>query len=389
MPDRKLTWYEFFAGGGMARLGLGERWECVFANEWCPKKAQAYVNFFGDKDPRACTELLVEDVSNLSTKQLPGAVDLAWASFPCQDLSLAGNGAGLGGERSGTFKPFWKLMETLSHEQRAPRLIVLENVTGALTSHEGKDFSFIVRKLAECEYRVGAVLIDAVRFLPQSRPRLFIVGAHSSSLIPAGFTDSSPQRAWHSKSVIEAFRRLPEQLQKVWVWWSLPVPSDSAPPLNSLIEDDPSGVEWHNREQTERIVSLMSPIHLAKLEKAKRLRKKIVGTIYKRTRPNTKGVSKQCAEVRFDQVSGCLRTPVGGSSRQVIIVVEGDRVRSRLLSPREAARLMGLPDTYPLPQNYNDAYHLFGDGVAVPVVSWLERSLLQPLAASTGVVRAA
>ena len=73
---------------------------------------------------------------------------------------------------------------------------------------------------------------------------------------------------------------------------------------------------------------------------------------------------------------------MGGSSRQSILVVEGRRVRSRLLSPREAARLMGLPDSYRLPENYNEAYHLAGDGVAVPVVRFLAARLLEPLLAA-------
>jgi DNA (cytosine-5)-methyltransferase 1 len=83
--------------------------------------------------------------------------------------------------------------------------------------------------------------------------------------------------------------------------------------------------------------------------------------------------------VRFDEIAGCLRTPGGGSSRQTIIVVQGNKVRSRLLSPREAARLMGLPDEYILPGNYNDAYRLMGDGVVVPVVRHLSRYLLEPI----------
>ena len=78
-------------------------------------------------------------------------------------------------------------------------------------------------------------------------------------------------------------------------------------------------------------------------------------------------------------MAGCLRTPAGGSSRQLILVVEPGRVRSRLLSSREAARLMGLPEDYPLPQRYNAAYHLAGDGVAVPVVRHLARFVLEPL----------
>jgi DNA (cytosine-5)-methyltransferase 1 len=87
----------------------------------------------------------------------------------------------------------------------------------------------------------------------------------------------------------------------------------------------------------------------------------------------------QRAEVRFDGLAGCLRTPRGGSSRQLIVVVDGERVRTRLLSAREAARLMGLPDSYALPRAATSALHVAGDGVAVPVVRWLSAELLQPL----------
>ena len=116
---------------------------------------------------------------------------------------------------------------------------------------------------------------------------------------------------------------------------------------------------------------MMSPVNLAKVEVAKRAGRRMVGGVYKRTRLNEVGVKVQRAEVRFDDVAGCLRTPAGGSSRQVILVVEGRRVRSRLISSRETARLMGLPETYVLPKNYNEAYHLTGDGVVVPVVRHL------------------
>ena len=69
----------------------------------------------------------------------------------------------------------------------------------------------------------------------------------------------------------------------------------------------------------------------------------------------------------------------GGSSRQVIVIVEGDLVRSRLISARETARLMGLDDRYKLPPNYNEAYHLTGDGVAVPVVRHLAKHIFEPI----------
>ena len=101
--------------------------------------------------------------------------------------------------------------------------------------------------------------------------------------------------------------------------------------------------------------------------------------VYKRTRKDEYGCKVQRAEVRFDDVAGCLRTPAGGSSRQLIMIVKGRKVRSRLISSRETARLMGLPDEYELPENYNEAYHLTGDGVVVPVVRHLAENILEPI----------
>lgn len=126
------------------------------------------------------------------------------------------------------------------------------------------------------------------------------------------------------------------------------------------------------------MIGMMSNLNLKKLEAAKKSGVRMVGGIYRRTRFDENGNKVQRAEVRFDDIAGCLRTPRGGSSRQFIILVEGNKVRSRLLSPREAARLMGLPDTYRLPENYNDAYQISGDGVAVPVVRHLAKHILEP-----------
>mgnify|MGYP003343533789 CR=1 FL=1 len=69
----------------------------------------------------------------------------------------------------------------------------------------------------------------------------------------------------------------------------------------------------------------------------------------------------------------------GGSSRQILVVVEDGRVRARLLTPREAARLMGLPDGYSLPKAQTAALKIAGDGVAVPVVRALAAQVLEPL----------
>ena len=368
------SFYEFFAGGGMARAGLGAGWNCLFANDVDEKKAASYRANWGDDD------LWVGDVAEVGTDQLPGTADLAWASFPCQDLSLAGSGAGLTGARSGTFWPFWRHITALRSEGRAPAMIVLENVYGAVTSHGGRDFSAIMSALSGGGYRCGAVVVNAAHFLPQSRPRLFVIGVRDDIGIDPLRVSDAPTNAWHPSVLRKAHEGLPDAVKARWVWWSLPEPGLRTGGLADVIEDTPVGVTWHTADQTKRLLSMMSDTNLAKLRAAKRRGQRVVGTIYKRTRADgTNGAKVQRAEVRFDDVAGCLRTPAGGSSRQTIIIVEGDKTRSRLLSPREAARLMGLPDDYILPEKYNDAYHLAGDGVAVPVVRFLAEHILEPI----------
>ena len=221
------AFYEFFAGGGMARAGLGKKWECLFANDIDAKKGASYAANWGGG------HLRIEDVGALATADLPGHADLAWASFPCQDLSLAGAGTGLKGKRSGTFWPFWRLMKALGDEDRGPPVVVLENVCGALTSHEGKDFAAIGAALAGSGYRFGALVMDAVHFVPQSRPRLFIVGVRGDLAIPERLMMAQPGALWHPSHLCAAYVKLSEEAKAAWVWWKLPAP----PPRNRTFSD--------------------------------------------------------------------------------------------------------------------------------------------------------
>ncbi|MEA1086423.1 DNA (cytosine-5-)-methyltransferase [Sphingomonas sp. CD22] len=366
--------YEFFAGGGMARAGLGAGWTCLFANDFDHKKGLTYQANWGTGG-----ELTVGDVKQVTAANLPGVADLVWGSFPCQDLSLAGGGAGLRGERSGTFYPFWDVIRGLIADDRAPQLIALENVCGTLTSHGGKDFEAICQTFADAGYRCGALVINAALFLPQSRPRLFVVGIHADVNVDPALLAPGPIEPFHTRGLQSAVERLPAALRETMLWWNVPTPSRRNSTFASMIEENPTSVSWHTPAETQQLLGMMSPINLAKVNAAKRAGRRMVGGVYKRTRLNEKGVKVQRAEIRFDDMSGCLRTPAGGSSRQVIVVIDGAKVRSRLISARETARLMGLGDDYKLPRNYNEAYHLTGDGVAVPVVRHLAHHILEPL----------
>ena len=182
------AFYEFFCGGGMARAGLAPEWRCLFANDFDSRKARAYAANWGAEG------LAVADVASLRAEDMPGAPDLAWASFPCQDLSLAGAGAGLDGARSGAFWGFCSAMEALKTDGRLPKLIALENVAGVLTSKKGADFAAIAAALQRLGYRYGALTIDAADFLPQSRPRVFFVALRRDFAPPPGSRGESRRR---------------------------------------------------------------------------------------------------------------------------------------------------------------------------------------------------
>lgn len=375
--QNRLRFLEFFAGGGMARAGLGSNWECVFANDFDEMKAQVYRMNWGEGD------LSCVDVATVLPMQVPTA-DLAWASFPCQDLSLAGDYKGLGngkgvGTRSGAFWPFWNIIRSMLEVGREPEVIVLENVFGALTANQGRDFAAISSSLSKAGYRFGAMVIDARLFVPQSRQRVFWIAVSKRSPASAHFAKGKPNSVWHPPALVKAHSNLSASAKRQWVWWNVAAPPQRNTRFIDLIEDKPTGVKWHTAAETKYLLGLMSEANLAKVEAAKASGKRMVGGLYRRTRPDENGKKRQRAEVRFDDVSGCLRTPAGGSSRQTILLVEGKKVRSRLLSPREAARLMGLDDSYKLPAKYNDAYHVTGDGVVVPVVRHLAHHLIEPL----------
>ena len=374
----RYTYYDFFCGGGMAGVGLGDNWRCALANDIDPKKAEAFRA--NDRDGLAP---LVEDIAKLTPADAPGRADLAWASFPCQDLSLAGRGGGLGGARSGAFWEFWRLMRGLKAKERAPRVIVLENVGGAVTSRGGRDLADILEAVASDGYRVGALMMNADAFTPQSRPRLFVIAVERALFAAAAPNAAAriPSALYHSPALRAAAGLANDATQAAWVWWAPPTPRARTTQLIDIVDSCDDKPDWRTPAQTRRLLSLMAPQHRKKVAEAAQSGELHVGAVFRRTRRDEIGRSQQRAEVRFDGLAGCLRTPSGGSSRQMLLFVQGGLRASRLIRPREAARLMGLPDSYALPRRSADALHLLGDGVAPPVVAHLARHILEPVLA--------
>lgn len=344
---------DFFAGGGLAATGLSARFHPVWANDVCPAKAAVYA---ANHD---AGHFRLGSVADVRGAELPEAA-LSWASFPCQDLSLAGRMDGLGGRRSGLV---WEWLRVMDEMAVRPPVLAVENVAGLVSAERGRHYLALHEALARRGYRVGALLINAERWLPQSRPRVFVAAVRRNADL-TGLTAPGPGWA-HPPAVVQA-----AGLASDFVWWRLPEPPPRRLGLSDLIDPD---APCHDEPLSQRNLALIPERHRQALDEAVRGGRRAVPG-YKRTRDG-----RQVLELRFDDVAGCLRTPEGGSSRQLLVVARQGSFRTRLLTLSEAAALMGAPG-YRLPGRYNAGYKALGDAVAVPAVRFLAEELLAPLA---------
>jgi DNA (cytosine-5)-methyltransferase 1 len=347
LADAPWAMHEFFAGSGLVAYGLRGMFRTVWANDISEKKAEVYESNFGDD------HFLLDDIKNIHGEDLPFA-HLSWASFPCQDLSLAGSLGGIDASRSGLV---WEWLRILDEMTKRPAVLLIENVAGLLSSNQGKNYEKLHLALVQRGYNVGAMVINAAHFVPQSRPRVFIAAVRDNVGIPTELIDSGPN--WlHNKAAADLGTVLPN-----WIWWR----ADRLPHRRTHLADI---IDYNAPFDKDSVLQLITPMHKAKLESMENT----VATGYRRTRNG-----KQCFELRFDGVAGCLRTPEGGSSKQFVVVKQGGETHARLLTLREAARLMGAPDDFILPIVYNDGYKAMGDAVVAPVARFVGQVFLTKL----------
>lgn len=354
---------EFFAGIGLMRLGLErEGWNVVWANDIDEKKWEIYRANYNDRPG----EFVLEDVHEIASRDIPD-IELATASFPCNDLSLAGSRNGLAGSQSSSFWGFIDAIKGMA--RRRPPLILLENVVGFLTSHDGNDFRDALLALNDLGYAVDAFIIDAIRFVPQSRQRLFVVGSRTGaeSLRESLFFETDTRPAALADFV----------LMNPEIGWSIrPLPSlpEGTLKLKDILEEvSPNSELWWSKQRCDYLLNQMSPRHRAEADRMIAGRKWSYGTVFRRVRNG-----RSMAELRTDGIAGCLRTPRGGSGRQILFCGGGGGFKVRLLTPRECARLMGAGG-FEITVPSNQALFGFGDAVCVPVIQWIARHYLNPL----------
>jgi len=350
----KPTCLDFFAGSGLVAEGLKGFFQTIWANDICEKKAKV---FCANHDKEIFHLGSIEQVRG---DDLPTAI-LSWGSFPCQDISLAGNIGGIFSSRSGLVWQWLRVMDELS---RKPPLAVAENVIGLVSAAKGEHYRKLHDALVERGYKVGAVVLDASQWVPQSRKRVFVIAVDNE--IPTEPFETDHPIWCHPASIIRVAGGLEN-----WVWWNLPKPKARQTRLDDLIDFNATCDE---PEKQERLLSLVPENHREKMTLTENSPKSVFPG-YKRMRHG-----RQVLELRFDGVAGCLRTPQGGSSRQFLVIKENDSVKTRLLTVMEAAALMGAHKTYKIPGTYNDGYRAMGDAVAVPVSRYLAETLLSPLA---------
>ena len=349
---------EFFAGIGLVREAIEPLgWECVFANDIAPAKAEMYTTRFGSD------HLLVGDIHDLSASDIPAGTELLTASFPCIDLSLAGNRSGLAGRHSGTIWPFLDLVAELRRRGTLPSALLLENVTGLLSSEGGRDLRAICERIGELGYLIDIVALDAKWFAPQSRPRLFVIALRRDLAVGASPRSGDPStlRPRNIRRFQRANRELP------FIELSLPEPPRGSPLQLAAVLDDvlPDDASWWPSERVDALIDAMAPRHRERVAGLSAGERDGVATMFRRVR-----AGRTVGEVRADRLAGCLRTPHGGSSVQFLVDCRSGTAKIRPLNGREYARLQGASD-FPIDVGDRQAWLGFGDAVCVPAVRWL------------------
>lgn len=379
-PPASPTAIEFFAGIGLMRLGLERAGiETLWANDIDPAKREMYAANFGDDG------FMLADIRDVAAPDIPAA-DIATASFPCIDLSLAGNRQGLG-RRSAPkdsyweSSMFWEFVRLLGEMgEHRPRTVLCENVLGFASSHGGRDMERAVRELNALGYSCDVLLVDARHFVPQSRPRVFLVGATDAPRSVPQLMATETRPAW----ALAFAERHPDLRLHTYLLPDLPDgPASLASYIEAIPAEDPS---WWDSDRVTRFLESLSAVQTRRLDLMRSSTGKTWRTAYRRTRQG-----RAVWEIRRDAIAGCLRTARGGSSKQALVEIDAGVVRVRWMTAREYGNLMGAPAEYKLPARRNQALFGFGDAVCVPVIQWLSESYLVPLAerTSAGLLEAA
>lgn len=374
MPNEQKTVADFFAGIGLVSMGLERAgWKTIYALDYDPEKARAYTNHFGDN------HYLTEDISKTRGKDVPNVM-LAHASFPCTDLSVAG---ARGGIYKGESSAFWQFARVIREIKKTrgetnPPLILLENVEGLLSSNNGGDLRSVLKAMNDLGYMVDLLRVNAANFVPQSRVRLFIVCVHASIAANSSSDVLKQEHAMKSSDArpSKIIEFIANNADLRWYFNELPNLPERTIQLEDIIDQD---AEWWEKERTAYLFNQMHERHKKLVRENMHKKKFSYFPAFRRMRMRD-GKIRSTVELRSDGIAGCLRTPKGGSARQIILRAGKDKFDARLINGVEAARLMGANDFKLDPSlSLNQILFGFGDAVCVPAVEWIASNYLNNL----------
>lgn len=303
---------DLFAGIGGTRLGFEQAGcKCIFTSEWDAYAQKTYEANFGDKPDG--------DITKIPSEKIPEH-DILVAGFPCQPFSIAGVSKknslnephGFMDKTQGTL--FFELARIINDKR--PKAFLLENVKNLRSHDKGRTFRTILDTLRkELGYTVYYQVIDAQKFVPQHRERIYIVGFREPTL------------------------------------FSFPFIKDKKPKLRNILE-----------EKVENKYTLSEKLWTYLQNYAEKHKKKGNGFGYGMADPN--GVTRTLS-ARYYKDGSEILIPNGG--------------RPRRLTPRECSRLMGFPDAYKIIVSDTQAYKQFGNSVVVPVVKAVATAMVKAM----------
>lgn len=328
--DFAFRFIDLFAGIGGIRMAFeAHAGRCVFTSEWNAFSQKTYLANFPD-----AAHALTGDITEVDERDIPDH-DVLLAGFPCQPFSIAGvskknslgRAHGFADEAQGTL--FFDVARIIAAKR--PAAFLLENVKNLVSHDKGNTFR-VIRKVLEEElgYHITCKVLDGAHFVPQHRERILIVGFREKT--DFSFDDMV-----------------------------LPV---RKPTMQEIL---------HPQDGSEK-----PEAHYTAGPKAK------VDARYTLT-PNLWAYLQAYAEKHRAAGNGFGFGLVGPDSvartlsaryykdGSEILLSQGPRKRPRRLTPRECARLMGLPDSFQIPVSDTQAYKQFGNSVVMPLMREVAR----------------
>jgi len=342
-PPPRFTFAEVFAGIGGFRLGLeplGGR--CVFASEIDPAARASYEGCFGP-------EFVHGDICDMYTEHLPG-FDLLTAGFPCQPFSTRGDQKGLAEPRGQLYLELVRLLRAKCPRaflfENVPNLVLMEGGTiqrkeehnrrsDAVSVTAGKTLELILGAFKDCGYCVTWKLLDARHWLPQYRERVYIVGFRSD--LTQGTFSSFLDTFWDSFQ--------PSSVQAAKTVRDIMEPKDKVHGVGVFLTEQ----QW--KKVKEQSANALNQRMLTLDDKCPTL----ISSYHNHTSLTTKFVSEE----------------QDGTAREI----------PRFLTPRECARLMGFPESFPVPKPEDEVkraqfYHQIGNAVCPPVIQSIAERML-------------